>query len=110
MCLLLAPATVFACDECRKNKPAPGRRVVEYDLRIAEHIQSPAGRPVRVLAINGRIPGPVLRFREGDFARIRVHNDLRNEETSTHWHGLAAGKLLLRGPGRVGPGRGAETG
>ena len=85
---LLAPAAALTCDSCKKAQPAPGQRVVEYDLHIAEHIQSPAGRPGRVLAINGSIPGPVLRFREGDFARIRVHNDLKDEETSTHWHGL----------------------
>lgn len=84
----MAPAALLACDSCEKAQPAPGQRVVEYDLHIAEHIQSPAGKPVRVLAINGGIPGPVLRFREGDFARIRVHNDLKDEETSTHWHGL----------------------
>jgi FtsP/CotA-like multicopper oxidase with cupredoxin domain len=77
-----------ACDACQASKPAPGQRVVEFDLHIAEHIQSPAGKSVRVLAINGGIPGPTLRFREGDFARIRVHNDLKGEETSTHWHGL----------------------
>ncbi len=76
-----------ACDECERG-PRVGQRVVEYDLHIAEHIQSPAGKKVRVLAINGGIPGPTLRFREGDFARIRVHNDLKDEETSTHWHGL----------------------
>lgn len=76
-----------ACDDCGRG-PRAGQRVVEYDLHIAEHIQSPAGKPVRVLAINGGIPGPTLRFREGDFARIRVHNDLKAEETSTHWHGL----------------------
>ena len=76
-----------ACDECER-RPRVGQRVVEYDLHIAEHIQSPAGKKVRVLAINGGIPGPTLRFREGDIARIRVHNDLKDEETSTHWHGL----------------------
>jgi FtsP/CotA-like multicopper oxidase with cupredoxin domain len=43
---------------------------------------------VRGLTINGGIPGPTLRFREGDFARIRVHNHLKKEDTSTHWHGL----------------------
>ena len=85
---LLAPAAVLACDACKLTQPAPGQRVVEYDLHIAEGHQSPAGKLVRVLTINGGIPGPTLRFREGDFARIRVHNDLRNEETSTHWHGL----------------------
>lgn len=86
--LALGATAALACDACKAAKPAPGQRVVEYDLHIAEHVQSPAGKAVRVLAINGSIPGPVLRFREGDFARIRVHNDLKSEETSTHWHGL----------------------
>lgn len=62
--------------------------MVEYDLAITAQTVSPAGRPVRGLVINGGIPGPVLRFREGDVARIRVHNRLKHEETSTHWHGL----------------------
>lgn len=86
--LLLAPAFALACDQCQNSSPAPGQRVVEYDLHISEQRLSPAGRKVRTLTINGSIPGPVLRFREGDFARIRVHNDLHGEETSTHWHGL----------------------
>ncbi|MES2659712.1 MAG: multicopper oxidase domain-containing protein [Verrucomicrobiota bacterium] len=86
--VMFAPATAFACDTCKLTQPAPGQRVVEYDLHIAESRQSPAGKLVRVLTINGGIPGPTLRFREGDFARIRVHNDLSNETTSTHWHGL----------------------
>jgi FtsP/CotA-like multicopper oxidase with cupredoxin domain len=84
----LLPASLLACDTCGGRGPAAGQRVVEYDLHIAEQRLSPAGKRVRALTINGGIPGPTLRFREGDFARIRVHNDLRNEETSTHWHGL----------------------
>jgi CopA family copper-resistance protein len=65
-------------------------RVVEYDLEIAEQKWSPAGdlKPVRALTINGGIPGPTIRFREGDTARIRVHNRLKGEETSIHWHGV----------------------
>ena len=39
------------------------------------------------MAINGGIPGPTLRFTEGDDAVIHVHNHL-GEETSLHWHGL----------------------
>lgn len=49
-------------------------RTVEYDLTISEQTLAPAGRNVRVLAINGGIPGPTLRFTEGDEAVIRVHN------------------------------------
>jgi FtsP/CotA-like multicopper oxidase with cupredoxin domain len=65
-------------------------RLVEYDLTVAEQAWSPGGgiKPARALTLNGGIPGPTLRFREGDTARIRVHNRLKNEETSIHWHGL----------------------
>ena len=63
-------------------------KVVEYDLHIAETTVSPAGKPVTGLTLNGTIPGPVLRFTEGDWARIRVHNDLARHTTSTHWHGV----------------------
>ena len=49
---------------------------------------APAGVQVRALTINGGIPGPTLRFREGDSARIVVRNGLRNGQTSIHWHGL----------------------
>jgi FtsP/CotA-like multicopper oxidase with cupredoxin domain len=78
----------WACDNCKIPQPAAGQRVVEYDLTIAEQTVSPAGKAVRGFTINGGIPGPTLRFREGDFARIRVHNQLKHETTSTHWHGL----------------------
>jgi FtsP/CotA-like multicopper oxidase with cupredoxin domain len=49
--------------------------------------------PVRALAVNGTMPGPVLRFREGEIARIHVRNRLTTEETSTHWHGLLVPNL-----------------
>lgn len=88
-CLLVANLAA-ACDDChlKKSQAPPGSRVVEYDLLIAEQTVSPAGKRVRGLTINGGIPGPTLRFNEGDWARIRVHNRLKREETSTHWHGL----------------------
>jgi FtsP/CotA-like multicopper oxidase with cupredoxin domain len=81
------PIAALACDDCKIKRP-PSGPLVEYDLYITEQTVSPAGKPVRGLTINGGIPGPTLRFREGDYARIRVHNQLKNEETSTHWHGL----------------------
>jgi CopA family copper-resistance protein len=45
------------------------------------------GRPGRAIAINGSIPGPVIRMQEGKEALIRVHNRL-NESSSIHWHGI----------------------
>jgi FtsP/CotA-like multicopper oxidase with cupredoxin domain len=68
--------------------PAVVAKVVEYDLTIAAQKFEVAGGSRPALTINGGIPGPVLRFREGDSARIRVHNALAHGETSLHWHGL----------------------
>ena len=45
------------------------------------------GRPGMAIAINGSIPGPVIRMTEGGEALIRVHNRLP-ESTSIHWHGI----------------------
>jgi CopA family copper-resistance protein len=45
------------------------------------------GKPGRAIAINGSIPGPVIRMQEGKEALIRVHNRL-GESTSIHWHGI----------------------
>ncbi len=65
-------------------------RVVEYDLTIARENFTPGNglKAISALTVNGGIPGPTLRFREGDTARIRVHNHLKREETSVHWHGI----------------------
>ena len=61
--------------------------VREYDLTIAETTLRLDGRNARTVTINGSVPGPVLRFREGEQAVIRVKNTLR-EDTSIHWHGI----------------------
>ncbi len=65
-------------------------RVIEYDLEIQRQDWTPGNslKAVTALTVNGGIPGPTLRFREGDTARIRVHNRLSREETSVHWHGI----------------------
>jgi FtsP/CotA-like multicopper oxidase with cupredoxin domain len=98
--LILGPATFAqACSECGGKVPwaevmptaaqlYPDARVVDYTLDIAEAVVAPAGEPVRALTINGTTPGPTLRFREGDVARITVVNRLEREMTSIHWHGL----------------------
>jgi CopA family copper-resistance protein len=61
--------------------------LVEYDLTIAEEVVNITGTEVLGMTLNGSIPGPVLRFSEGDRARIRVRNDM-DVETSIHWHGV----------------------
>ncbi|MEK7402970.1 MAG: copper resistance system multicopper oxidase [Gemmatimonadota bacterium] len=58
-----------------------------FDLRIAETRLRLDDRAATAVTINGTVPGPLIRFREGDDAIIRVQNDL-DEDTSIHWHGL----------------------
>lgn len=60
---------------------------VEYELILAEQEVNVTGKPVTAMTVNGAIPGPLLRFSEGDLARIRVRNTM-GVETSIHWHGL----------------------
>lgn len=62
-------------------------QVVEYDLTIAQEAINITGESVNAMTINGSIPGPTLRFIEGDSAVIRVHNNM-DVETSIHWHGI----------------------
>lgn len=58
-----------------------------HELEIGEASLEIAGRAAHVTAINGTVPGPLLRFREGDDAILRVTNRLA-EDTSIHWHGI----------------------
>ena len=66
---------------------APVLQGTEFDLVIAETPVNFTGRPRMATTINGSIPGPVLRWREGDTVTLRVTNRL-TEETSIHWHGI----------------------
>lgn len=81
--------TAFAALIAALPVAAPSQAaVVEYELHIADTMLVPAGTMRMAMTINGGIPGPTLRFREGDTARIRVFNDMHHHSTSTHWHGL----------------------
>lgn len=45
------------------------------------------GRTGHAIAINGTVPGPTIRLKEGQTVRLHVTNTL-DEDTSIHWHGL----------------------
>jgi len=59
----------------------------EFDLTVAPLPVNFTGTPRIATAINGSIPAPTLRWREGDTVTIRVTNRLP-EVTSIHWHGI----------------------
>jgi FtsP/CotA-like multicopper oxidase with cupredoxin domain len=59
----------------------------EFDLTIEETPVNFTGTPRLATTINGSIPAPTLRWREGDTVTIRVTNRL-NVDSSIHWHGI----------------------
>ncbi|MEO4046524.1 copper resistance system multicopper oxidase [Pseudomonas sp. CAU 1711] len=59
----------------------------DFDLFIGELPVNITGASRTAMAINGSIPGPILRWREGDTVTLRVRNRLK-EDTSIHWHGI----------------------
>jgi len=59
----------------------------EFNLEIGESPVNFTGNPRMATTINGSLPGPTLRWREGDTVTIRVTNRLK-EATSIHWHGI----------------------
>ncbi len=59
----------------------------DFDLFIGEIPVNITGAARTAMTINGSLPGPILRWREGDTVTLRVRNRL-HEDTSIHWHGI----------------------
>ncbi len=56
-------------------------------ITIANSMFPVDGRIGHAVTMNGTIPGPLVRLREGQNVRITVRNEL-DEDTSIHWHGV----------------------
>ncbi len=59
----------------------------EFDLTVGSTPMNFSGRMMLTTSINGSVPGPTLRWREGTTVTLRVHNSLPTS-SSIHWHGL----------------------
>ena len=57
------------------------------NLTVAAGQRIVQGRRGRGVAVNGSVPGPLIRLREGQNVQLNVTNHL-HEDTSIHWHGL----------------------
>jgi L-ascorbate oxidase len=67
--------------------PGPGAFAGTYDLTVDEMQAGYNGRDRQTMVINGQIPGPTLRFNEGEDVTINVTNKM-DTDTSIHWHGI----------------------
>jgi len=66
---------------------APVLTGTEFNLEVGQSPVNFTGNPRMAFTINGSVPAPTLRWREGDTVTIRVKNTLK-EDTSIHWHGI----------------------
>ena len=58
-----------------------------FELNIGYQGVNFTGRDRIATAINGSVPGPILRWKEGEDISLRVHNHLHHD-SSIHWHGM----------------------
>jgi CopA family copper-resistance protein len=63
------------------------RRGSSFDLTIGSADVDFTGVRRRAVVVDGQLPAPLLRFREGDTVTLRVRNTL-DVPSSIHWHGL----------------------
>ncbi|WRH76756.1 MAG: copper resistance system multicopper oxidase [Sphingobium sp.] len=59
----------------------------DISLRIARQTMRIDGKLSKAIGINGTVPGPLVRLKQGQTARLSVRNDL-DVDSSIHWHGL----------------------
>ena len=59
----------------------------DIHLTIADHHFMTGARMGHAYAVNGTVPGPLIRLKEGQNVRLHVTNNL-DEDSSIHWHGL----------------------
>lgn len=68
-------------------KPLPTVTGNDITLKIAHQMMMIDGRESHAIGINGTVPAPLIRLRQGQIVRLSVINDLE-EDSSIHWHGL----------------------
>jgi hypothetical protein len=68
--------------------PAPQLVGSSFDLAIDQTPVNLTGRTRPAITVNGTLPAPILRWKEGDTVSVRVANRMADVPTSVHWHGI----------------------
>jgi CopA family copper-resistance protein len=76
----------------------PDLSSAELDLTVGDAAVNFTGRDRIATVVNGSLPAPLLRLREGDTVTIRVRN-LLAQTTSIHWHGIVLPATMDGVPG-----------
>ena len=84
-------------------RPLPTVSGSEIALSIGKVAVRVDGKVSRAIGINGTIPGPIVRLKQGQNVRLSVTNTL-DEDSSIHWHGLLVPFAMDGVPGVSFPG------
>ncbi|TVV76312.1 copper resistance system multicopper oxidase [Sphingomonas solaris] len=84
-------------------RPLPTVSGTDITLAIAHQMIAIDGRQTHAIGINGTVPGPLVRLKEGQTVRLTVDNRL-DEDSSIHWHGLLVPPQMDGVPGISFPG------
>jgi CopA family copper-resistance protein len=81
----MSPSAVFAHDHVQQQvQTLRGRK---FRLTYSPMAVNFTGKDRTATAINGSVPAPILRLKEGDYVELNVTNQLA-EDASIHWHGI----------------------
>ncbi len=83
----LLPAWARAAQGADPGRAPPALSGDEIKLTIGHTPITVDGANAHAVTINGTVPGPLIRLKQGQHVRLSVTNTL-DEETSIHWHGL----------------------
>lgn len=70
----------------------------QFDLHIDYQKVNYTGKARVATTVNGSLPAPILRWKEGDRVKLRVTNHLK-EDSSIHWHGIVLPSTMDGSPG-----------
>ncbi|WP_189499692.1 copper resistance system multicopper oxidase [Algimonas arctica] len=85
------------------NMGIPALTGTDFDLAVSKFKTRINGRVAMAVGVNGSVPAPLIRFREGDDITLNVTNTL-DTDTSIHWHGLLVPFQMDGVPGVTFPG------
>jgi len=97
----LVPA--WALPASKGNMGIPALTGTNFDLEVSKFKTRINGKDSMAVGVNGSVPAPLIRFREGDDITINVKNTLKSD-TSIHWHGLLVPFEMDGVPGVTFPG------
>lgn len=84
--MALAPTRIFAAPNAQTGQIPPAAQN-NWHLTVGRKTITIDGKTLNAPTVNHSVPGPILRFKEGENITLTVSNTL-TEETSIHWHGL----------------------